>query len=542
MKNHSYLNPQKAAKLLELNKLLTQSLKLEEVLENVIMAASELVKVSDTFIIYLYDESDNKLRLAEGKGIDKESLQKVSFSPGESIAGKVFRDREPKLFLSENEIDDFMSNMSEENYRYYYEGIYKRKIKSAFCVPIVNKNRCLGVLVVDNFKQDGIFTDADMQVIHVLAEQSAIAIDNSNVYQSLKEKNDLLAQGTAIHNKFYQLIIEGGGIDKIVSLLESIIGSKVVHHSTDIYEKNEAVFSIVRGNEVLGVLELEKPIHTFTSLEQIVIEQASLTIAIELMKDNALLVKELQFREEVFNQLIEGISDHDLRRILNHFQWDEKCDVQCMVVEGEEFSLWHQDKLKDKEWFVRSIEEIVTIVCGKSLVLTRAFQLIMVFPAENKNIAGKVIKNINAVWGTKKRLLFGVGRETSVHHIATSYKEAIRSVSYGKTSQDTNIVEYAKLGIERLLHEADGSAIEMFMWDKIGTLLHIDHVFLETLKTYIEHNKNHKETAAILNIHVNTLYYRLKKIKKLLEIDFNDEKEWLDVVIAIRLYVASNKN
>ncbi|SFB02200.1 GAF domain-containing protein [Lentibacillus halodurans] len=204
---HQYnFNPQTASKLLELNKLLTQSLKLESVLQNVIAAASELIEIADTFIVYLYDESADKLKLAEGKGIHEESLKKVAFDPGESIAGKVFRDREPKLFTSEQEIDRYMSNMSKVNYRYYYKGVYKQKIKSAFCVPILNRNRCLGVLVVDNFKENGIFAEEDMQVIRVVAEQSAIAIENSNVYHNLKEKNDLLAQSISIHTKYYRLM------------------------------------------------------------------------------------------------------------------------------------------------------------------------------------------------------------------------------------------------------------------------------------------------------------------------------------------------
>src|SRR5690625_4986930 len=95
----------KAEKLLEINKLLTQSLKLEDVLRNVIKAASELIEVSDVLIIYLYDEETNTLRFAEGEGVLKNKLKKIRFKPGESISGKVFVERKSKLFVSEQEID-----------------------------------------------------------------------------------------------------------------------------------------------------------------------------------------------------------------------------------------------------------------------------------------------------------------------------------------------------------------------------------------------------------------------------------------------------
>src|SRR5699024_2863553 len=125
-----------------------------------------------------------------------------AFSPGESITGKVFKDRASKLFTSENEIDEYMSNMSAKNFKYYYKGVYEQKVKSAFVVPIMKKDHCYGVVIVDNFKHDGIFTKEDMQVIEIVADQSAIALENSLIYENLKEKNHLLEQSISIHNQF----------------------------------------------------------------------------------------------------------------------------------------------------------------------------------------------------------------------------------------------------------------------------------------------------------------------------------------------------
>src|SRR5699024_9201737 len=102
--------------------MLTESLHLEDVLGKVIVEDNELIGVSDTLILYLYNKSKDKLELAEGEGINKEKLQDVAFKPGESIAGKVFVSKQAKLFVSEDEIDSFMTNMTEDNYYYYFEG------------------------------------------------------------------------------------------------------------------------------------------------------------------------------------------------------------------------------------------------------------------------------------------------------------------------------------------------------------------------------------------------------------------------------------
>lgn len=523
----------KAKKLLEINKILTESLKLEEVLQNVIVAASELIEVSDVFIIYLYDETTNTLRFAEGEGVNKAKLSEVAFSPGESITGKVFLDKKSKLFTSEQEIDSYMKNMNSENYRHYYEGIKKRKIKSAFCVPIVNKNHCFGVVVVDNFNQNGVFTKEDMEVIEFVADQSAIAIENSHMYQDVKEKNKLYQQSISIHNQFYQLIIEGRSIAHFISLLERTISSPVTFDS-DIYDEDENSFPIVRGKDVLGHLKLKKPFHTFSEMDQIAIEQASLSIVLELIKNNAIFEKEIHFREEVFNQLMEGISGKDLQHALQYVKWNKATNVQCIILEGKDKPLWEIDRLIDKERFVQSIEKMTQIAGLHSLIFTRAFQVIILIPKREKNSVHQAIQQIQAHWKQDKSIIFGVGRETTIEDISISYHEAVRSIGYAKMNHE-QVVEYSKLGIERLLYEVDEEVLHLFMRDKLHQLDELDKSYIETLQMFIQLNKNHKQTAKALHIHANTLYYRLRKIEETLATDFNNNEEWIDLVIAFRL-------
>ncbi|MUV36954.1 Adenylate cyclase [Lentibacillus sp. JNUCC-1] len=520
--------------------MLTKSLTITDILKNVIQAASELLEASSVFIIYLYDEEEKVLRFAEGKGIDQAHFKKIAFAPGESISGKVFNDKKPKLFMSESEIDQAMNNMSQENYNHYYQGVNKQKIKSAFVVPILNKDRCYGIVVVDNFSQKGLFTEEDMEVIQAVADQSAIAIENSRMYQNLKEKNDLLKQSISIHHRFYKLIIEGRGIENVIQLLERIIHSDVTLSTDCENTADDCVFPIVRGNDVLGVLNLEKPFQDFTHMNQIAIEQASLSIALELIKDNALFEKEIHLRGEVFNQLIEGISGRDFQNVLQYVRWDEDWHVQCIILEGRTEPLWKPDKLIDKERFIQAIEQAIATFGLDSLVLTRAFQLIMIIPELEHSRKNQLIKHIQVQF-KDMNIIYGIGRETRIDNLSVSYNEALRSVGYGKLHH-IDVVEYPMLGIERLLYEVDGDVLDMFMQDKLRNFDTLDQAFIETLRMFIKLNKNHKQTAEHLHIHPNTLYYRLRKIENVLNIDFDAEKDWIDLVIAFRLYVASNKN
>lgn len=531
------MNVFKMKKLLDINKVLTESLQLDEILKNVVTAASELIDVSDVLIIYLYDEVTDKLYLAEGQGIHKIALQKIAFSPGESIAGKVYKDKKSKLFSSEAEIDYYMNNMQPDNYKHYVAGVHERKIKSAFCVPIMNKETCYGVVVVDNFNEDGVFTEEDMAVIERIADQSAIAIEHAHVYQDVKEKNELLEKSIAIHNQFYQFIIEGRGIDHVLQLLEQIIPSKV-QFTSHINKELKHVFPIVRGDETLGWLVLDQPLTSFSHIDQIAIEQASLAIALELIKNNALFEKEIHFREAVFNQLIDRISERDLQQAISYIKWEKDWHVQCVVLEGKETALWDVHKIIDKERFVQSVEQITSNMRLTPLIFTRALQLIVIIPKISETSITQLIREIELYWKSKE-IYVGIGRETSIENISMSFEEALRSIGYAKQHQMKQ-VEYSMLGIERLLYEVNDDTLTLFMEDKLTALLKLDPIFMTTLTTFISTNRNHKQTAKQMHIHPNTLYYRLTKTQEVLEIDFNNEKEWIDLVIALQIYVARN--
>ncbi len=190
---------------------------------------------------------------------------------------------------------------------------------------------------------------------------------------------------------------------------------------------------------------------------------------------------------------------------------------------------------------VSPIPNMLKTICSNSFIVTNAFQLIVVLPDVKGYQLNQLINRIETITGEEEQILIGIGRKTSIHQISISYNEAIQSINYAKMTKQSNIVEYAKLGMERLFHEIEPQKIESFIEDKIGKLLTTDMLLVETLLCFITKNKNHKETAKELHVHGNTLYYRLRKIEAILQIDLNNEKEWVDIVIATQLYVVSHK-
>src|SRR5699024_6402032 len=233
-----------AKKLLEMNSTLTEHMEVNQILREVVQTAAEIIDRSEVLILYLYNERSNLIEFSYGVDINEEALRNIQFLLGESIVGKIFVEQKPKLFKSEREIDQFMQDMRQKNFTYYYQGVYERKIKSTFCVPIVSKGRCYGVIIVNNFSEENAFTKDHMEVIQIIADHSAIALDNSSLYRHMKEKNELLSQSVDIHNKFYHLTLEGKGVEPAIQLLERIVQAPMALQ-TDKMDKDGHYFPII---------------------------------------------------------------------------------------------------------------------------------------------------------------------------------------------------------------------------------------------------------------------------------------------------------
>ncbi|MDC3423407.1 helix-turn-helix domain-containing protein [Aquibacillus sp. 3ASR75-11] len=531
-------NTNKVDKLLEINHLLTKSLDIEVILQTLVEEARNLLEVSDTVILYLFDPVDKVLRVAEGVGINKEIMKHIAFLPGESLTGKTYNSRESQLYAQEDILKENMANMSRDNYHYYFEGVFQRHIKSAFAVPLLYQDECLGVLIVDNFENDGYFTDEDIRVIEVIADQSAIAIVHSNLFRDLKERNEQLRNSVDIHKKFTKAILEGGGVDTILSLLSRILNTYAIFQD-EVEQESTSAFPIIRGRETMGYIKLEKKMSDLSPLEVVAVEHAATALALELVKINTIYEKELHFREEVFQQMIEGIPRGDIRRIERYVGWSVKSDLVCIVLEGKQKQLWSEKSLLDKERFIRSLEGISQIVAGSSFVLTKMFQAILIIPVTKGNIVELMVERIKRQWRDQKDIIFGVGRKGGLNQLGNSYREALDAVKYGKITGES-FVDYSNLGVERLLQKVDSTTLSFFVDDKIGPLLTMESLYLETLGAFIRLNKNHKETASMLHIHPNTLYQRIKKIEKALDASIDIESDWLNIVIAYNLYVSDN--
>lgn len=81
--------------------------------------------------------------------------------------------------------------------------IREHRVRSLLCVPLVHQSKPLGVLYLENSLTAGVFAAHHIHVLHVLATQAAIGIENARLYSMLAEANRALEQ--RVHERTAEL-------------------------------------------------------------------------------------------------------------------------------------------------------------------------------------------------------------------------------------------------------------------------------------------------------------------------------------------------
>ncbi|MBM4761023.1 sugar diacid recognition domain-containing protein [Bacillus sp. B15-48] len=104
----------------------------------------------------------------------------------------------------------------------------------------------------------------------------------------------------------------------------------------------------------------------------------------------------------------------------------------------------------------------------------------------------------------------GAGKAVSPFQLVASYRQAERALQVAKNEE--KLVFDEDLTLEMILDDLSPETKSEFVDRTIGPLLP-DSELTDTLKELFKQNHSLKKTAEALHIHINTLHYRLKKIK-----------------------------
>ena len=143
--------------------------------KSVIGYACKLVN-SKAGSLMLLDPVTNELTITSSKGLSADIVKNTRMKLGEGIAGRVAKMGKP-IFVKDVENDE----------RFLRVNINSRYTSPSFIsVPLKVREKVVGVLNVNSPLEADIFEEMDMRLLSILADQTAVMMENIELYNNIQ--------------------------------------------------------------------------------------------------------------------------------------------------------------------------------------------------------------------------------------------------------------------------------------------------------------------------------------------------------------------
>ncbi|MEE4195918.1 MAG: GAF domain-containing protein [Anaerolineae bacterium] len=151
--------------------------------------------------VVLENPLNAQLEVANARGYSApEELTSIDIdAKGDSMIARVFQAGESLLV---DELNFASAYPMEQDELVTYQKVTAGQLPiSSMFVPIQLPNRTLGVVIVDNFREVGAFSEQDMGILYSMGQQTALLLENSELYQEALERAEQLQQlSTAVQS------------------------------------------------------------------------------------------------------------------------------------------------------------------------------------------------------------------------------------------------------------------------------------------------------------------------------------------------------
>jgi PAS domain S-box-containing protein len=167
----------------EVGQILSSTLKLEQVL-TILMDQTATMLDAEAGSVSLLDEESGELVFMVAAGPEADKIRGLRLPPGHGIAGWSAQEGQPALVPDVRKDGRWYSQVDWET---------DFVTKSVLCVPLIAKDRVIGVLQVLN-KRTGTFGEYDLSLLNSLSAVAATALENARLYEKVRTFSEELEQ------------------------------------------------------------------------------------------------------------------------------------------------------------------------------------------------------------------------------------------------------------------------------------------------------------------------------------------------------------
>jgi purine catabolism regulator len=312
---------------------------------------------------------------------------------------------------------------------------------------------------------------------------------------------------------------------------------------------------------VEGYLALLGQADDFVDFDHQVADRAASVLAIELAKQSAVVEARLRLQGDFLTELLDSAAppDEALLERARRLGYDLTRQHLVFVLrprEGEPRN--GTNPSRGQQRFVDATRRRLVLADVTTLLRERdgSIQVLMPCPADlDPNDADASLQWVERLRCSLEESLApdavsvvaGVGRTPGPDTTAyAAMREATRAADIAASiaGDSPAALHFARLGALRLIfHLADNPELRAFQRDVLGPLETSDSArrseFVRTLEAFLRAGGNHMRAARDLNVHRNTLIYRLERIQELLGgANLEDPEMRLNVQLALKIRAA----
>ncbi len=197
--------------LIKISKYINSNIELEKLLNIILKTSLDLVESEESSLMLL-DKNNDRLIFYSVGGSNESVLNQFSFPAGQGIAGEVIKTGNP-IIINDAQNDPRHFNKIDQELNFVTRNI--------IAVPMKKGNRIVGLIEVLNAKNRDKFSNSDLELLQYLADQSALAIINKELYQEVTEKVEELSA-------LYELSLASAFANTVGELFNKAI--KILNH------------------------------------------------------------------------------------------------------------------------------------------------------------------------------------------------------------------------------------------------------------------------------------------------------------------------
>jgi len=161
--------------LSKISNAITSELYIEDILRLIVIVTAQMMK-SKICSLMLVDEKKGEISIRATQSMSEEYNKKPPLKIGEGIVGRVVFDKKPIAVMD--------VTVKDSGYK-YRDIALKEGLKSLLCVPMIVKGRVVGVVNCYTQKPHK-FTDTEINILTAVANQAAVAIENTELLVKTK--------------------------------------------------------------------------------------------------------------------------------------------------------------------------------------------------------------------------------------------------------------------------------------------------------------------------------------------------------------------